>query len=230
MSSQYRMTIATLCFLFCQSFANAQETDSGVFVLEFGGGTLTEYVQFIQTKPNYNNEGEQKMLNLVVMPTAANVYIPRINIVTNTSGAVGLLDGYKSGSVTLAVKSDPTGNLRRIEAEYSEPFGVTVINCRQLLNSENAVSDLIDAVEFGLEMSGTKVEIKLHEKTGLLFAKGPSAATQLVVETIQQLAYASGVQLQGPGEKLQTWKPNEEESKDDVITPSKGRVSGEKSE
>lgn len=220
MFSRNYLALGTLFFLFCQSISSAQDVQPMDFVLEFDGGTLTEYIQLVQTKPNLNNEGKHEMLNLVVMPTAANIHIPKIKIITNSTGAIGLLNGYKCGSATLVVEPDPSGNLRRIRAEYSEPFGVIVVNCNQLLNAEDAVADLIEAIEFGLEMSNTKVEVKLHKKTGLLFAKGPSTATSLVVQTVQQFAHARGVKLPGSNDRFPTWKQIEVEPKNELVSPS----------
>lgn len=164
------------------------EIDKSGFEINFNGGTITEYVDLLRDKPNEYNEGKPG-LSIVVTESAKEFRLPEIRVTTNMTGALGIMEGCSTENQNVVIESDPSGNVQMVRVESSEPTIVTVVNAQELLSMIDR-KDLLDAIEMGLEMQGTisRVELKLHEATGLLFAKGTKSGTALVHELVNELS------------------------------------------
>ena len=159
------------------------------FEINFDGGSIGDYVAFLRTCPNYDDDLKPAPVNIVVTDSAKNFQLPEIRVKTNMEGALGLLLGCSTDNSQIMVQPDPTGNVTMISVHSNEVPTVTVINAKQLLLNV-PMEDLIEVIDVGLTMQGnsTKVELKLHEKTGLLFAKGTRSGTQLVLGIVDELS------------------------------------------
>jgi hypothetical protein len=170
------------------------------FDIDFSGGSISEYVAFLRTCPNFDNEMKPARVNIVVTDSAKNFQLPEIKVNTNMDGALGLLEGCSTDNSHIVVQPDPSGNVTMITVESNEAPSVTVINAKQLL-LEVPMEDLLEVIDLGLTMQGntTKVELKLHEKTGLIFAKGMRSGTQLVLDIVDELDEKSNRHRAGAG-------------------------------
>ena len=159
------------------------------FRIDFAGGTIAEYVEILRRAPNFDNEMEPMPVNIVVTTSAKDFFLPPIKVTTNLTGALGLLEGCSNESSQVLLDDDPSGNVKLIRVISDERTMVTVINAKALLE-KTTVDDLMEVIDVGLAMQGTtsKVELKLHQGTGLLFAKGTSSGTHLVQEIINELS------------------------------------------
>ncbi len=181
------MAFSTWCN---SSLGQVDETEAEVevFEIDFKGGSITEYVNLLRDKPNFGNEGPED-LSIVVTESAKDFRLPEIRVKTNMTGALGIMEGCSTDNQQVVLEMDPSGNVQMVRVESSEPTIVTVVNAKQLLSTIDR-KELLDAIEMGLEMQGTisRVELKLHEGTGLLFAKGTKSGTGLVHELVNELS------------------------------------------
>lgn len=168
---------------------NDSIADPTVFTIDFPGGTIAEYVEILRKAPNFDNEMNREPVNIVVATSAQDFFLPPIKVTTNMTGAMGLLEGCSDESSQVVVDHDPSGNIQLVRVDSEERTMVTVINAKALLE-KTAVDELMDVIDVGLAMQGTtsKVELKLHEGTGLLFAKGTPSGTHLVQQIIEELS------------------------------------------
>ncbi len=166
-----------------QPVGSETSIDEETFEIDFEGGTIAEYVEMLRTKPS------PSPLNLVVTQSARSFELPSIKVQTNMDGAVGIMEACSNEYQVVELESDPTGNAQIVRVNNMDEVVVTVMNAKHLL-SKIEEEDFVDAIQMGLEMQGpiSKVELKLHPATGLLFAKGTSRGTHLVEEIVGELS------------------------------------------
>ena len=178
--------------------ASAQEAEKNEHQkIEFSGGTVTQYIEFLNSKFD--------QINTVVDTPAADFTLPSIRLTTDAEGAVMVLDGLSFKSRKLCVKREEEFYLNssvpmaQIVLDGA-PDVVKVVNVKSLLNTISQ-DDLLDVAKFGLETQGTvgQVQLRLHSKTGILFVKGESSEVLLVLQTIEQLTVgARDMPAKGP--------------------------------
>jgi len=164
----------------------------GSFTIDFEGGTITEYVELLRSIPsisNLNKESQIEPVNIVVTASAKDFVLPPIKVRTNMAGALGLLPECSDMFNSIDVITDESNSIKLIQINSNEPHQVTVINCMALLE-KMPVKDLMEVIDAGLKMQGSPsmVELKLHEGTGLMFAKGSVSGTKLVYDIVNELS------------------------------------------
>lgn len=190
------MPLFALAILFAALPANGQEDnraerqDEAFFQIEFPGGTVAEYVQQLR---NPAAEAHYPHLNIVLSDIPPAFRLPEIMVFTDLDGMLGCLAACSTDEYQVEVDTDETGTVTVIRvvdigSERQAPDQTTVLNVKKLL-SQIPQEDFVAAINLGLDFSGTDdgVQIKLHNETGLLFARGRPEGLALVREIVEQL-------------------------------------------
>lgn len=159
--------------------------------IEFPGGVLVEYVNEIRELA--------PTLNIVMTETAASHRLPEIRLVdVPVRGALSLLSTLTNSQATVEFQLQADSydaDIVLISAPDLPPPSrsteVRVFNVKQLLGASNREA-LLSALESGYEMlgsSGSPVDVKIHEATGLLFIKGSPEQLQLAEAVIREIQH-----------------------------------------
>ncbi len=162
---------------------SAQQVEQNPFdkpvSVEFAGGSVAQYVDVIrQAAPG---------INIVITGSAADYAVPEIQL-KQVPAIVALECLNRATSEQIFVEYPDY--IAYVQNQDQSTTNVRVINVKQLLNAIDK-ADLLTAIEVGLEMQdkpSLKVDLKLHEETGLLFVKGLENQTSLIEEIVNQMS------------------------------------------
>ena len=168
--------------------------EEGLFKIDFPGGTLESYVQLIRDSASANKEFYPRVNIMLVGPVPIVTPLPPIQVTTNLDGALECLQVCSNDEVAISIDHDSSGEITFIRTSPLLPpaqprvESVQVFNLKQILVNvpkENVVT----AIDIGLEISGNAnaTEIKLHEETGLLFARGPKDQLSIIEQIVNEL-------------------------------------------
>lgn len=163
--------------------------------LSFPGGTVREYVDLLRKQLRTEHaEG-----NIIVKGGAADVSLPPVDLENvSLASAVELLDGHRD------VDGGTRLNVRAVRGDYAPVFIleaekrqgpaneelVHVWNVRQLLSEDLKAEDMLTAIEAALSLLPTKAgaaEIRFHEATALIMARGTGDQVATIEMVVQQL-------------------------------------------
>ena len=151
--------------------------------IEIDGHTVADLIDLLQ-------EQSPVHLNLVVLEEARNITLPPIKL-SNVSG-VAVINAMKTaggGLVTFDLdETKEVGYIGRQEG-FIPKLQVVVIDISRVLQNQSKES-FLSAVEIGLEMMGkskASINMKLHEKTNMLFVKGTPEELDLIHQLVGQL-------------------------------------------
>lgn len=190
-------TILVCIFLGGESIAQSSgKSDSGSAInLKFTGGTAQEYINAIQKQA-----GD---VNILLDIEGKNVPMPAVELMSvNVTSAIMLLEDreanvdsrYVSLDVNTVQPVDQWGQpiyyIRAKTAHTREPIGNTVISVKDIIESGSSADDLLTAVSTTIELLGGdtgKAEIRFHEPTALLIAKGQAEQMRAIHQVIDQI-------------------------------------------
>ena len=178
--------------------------------LEFSGGSAMDYVATIRRAA-----GET---NIVVAPEASEIPMPPVTLTQVTvAGAIDLLHGrglqQPSRAVTLLVKHMPMYDpaerqtyqvMARVDGRAAaSPTQVWTVS--NLLTNGITSEAVLGAVEMALEVvsSSTEMDIRFHEDTGLLIARGNEEQLEVINEVLDRLNDSLD---QSRKEQLEQWE------------------------
>jgi hypothetical protein len=169
---------------------SSEALEDGEFQIDFPGGTVKDYVQMIRLNAprDYYHH-----LNIVLTEIPSEFRLPEIKVFTDLDGMLGCLSACSNDAWQVEVDSDDTGTVTIIRvvdigSERRSPDQTTVINVKNIL-LRIPEQDFVAAITLGLDFADVAdgVQIKLHNETGLLFARGKPQGLALVHEIIQQM-------------------------------------------
>lgn len=171
-----------------------QDEPLALISLEFSGGSAMDYVATIRQAA-----GET---NIVVAPEADQIRMPPVKLAQVTvAAALDLLDGRNfrrpDRTVELAVRNMPMYDTaeRRIYQIVAEVMGFHESSHAQIWTVSNLLTNgipseaVLGAVEMALEVVGssTELDIRFHEDTGLLIARGDQEQLEVINEVLDRL-------------------------------------------
>ncbi|MHC4414187.1 MAG: hypothetical protein ACYS0G_02765 [Planctomycetota bacterium] len=201
----------------------ADET-SPLISLTFGGGAVIDYVAAIQRAAG--------KMNIVVAPEANEVRMPPVTLHGVTpAAALDLLDGrshrQRDRSVKLAVRHMPTYEMQErqtyqvlaLVSGRATGSRAHVWTVADLLENGIGAEAVLSAVEMALEVvgSGTEPDVRFHEDTGLLIARGDEGQMEAIDEVVDRLGQTVQERRQDAVEQLQERLKRAEAERDDVI-------------
>ncbi len=182
-----------------QSTQSTVDPMQQIISVEFAGGTVDEYVGMVRKAAAGTN--------IVITGMAGDFILPDIQL--NKVPVDSALDCIVRASRD-QLSMYYSDHVVFVEDDRQPPTtGVTVINVKQLLASVDK-ADVLTAIEVGMEMQGeqpVKIELKLHEETGLLFVKGLHSQTHLVTEIVNQMMMGIPSGGLGGGGGFGMWTP-----------------------
>lgn len=168
--------------------------------LSFEGGTVQQYVNMIEMKAGHANVILD--LNDIEIPMPK-VELKRVEFLS----AMKLLDGRESivngmyvrlnmRTIQTTVREAPTVMITaEIEpAESIQNFRSTVLSVKDLLRAGMTAEDVLTAVTTALELfdeSNEPAELRFHEQTGLLIARGDREQMATIHDVVDQLRKAA---------------------------------------
>jgi len=179
---------------------SAAQAAQDVFDLDFAGGTIADYVKAILRV--------QKNANIVVMPEAASVTMPAMQLRgVDLDAAANLLDGRRvitghtnvvTSVRTVGSSRQPSPGIYTISAKTDlQPAQTQIHSVVDLLEGGLSSDDMMTAIETTLALIGDiqpTAQIRFHPQTGILIVRGHPEQVQAVNEVIGQLY--DGVQRQ----------------------------------
>jgi len=159
--------------------------------VEFSGGKLIDYVETIRRcRP-------KGTVNIVVMPEAKELEVPPITLVSVTvKAAFQLLQGPHTmpdgRSVNSSVDAYPIGGSTDMVYKVGLLFGAerrnasSVWSLTELFDGQSE-SEVLGAIDVVQSLYPDKAEIKFHQATKLLIARGTKEQLDLVQQVIEQL-------------------------------------------
>jgi hypothetical protein len=196
------MTFLVACIAFVQT-SPGQDTADSTFDLTFKGGTVAEYVAAVRKA--------DPVANILIMPEAEDVPIPAMELQrVDLSAAMSLLDDHSYEDAGLLVRLDVhrvASTTRKGVEIYSiraqlanrgsrqaarAPQRTTVLSVADLIQGEAAISaeDLLTAIEAAMALTTDDYEptqIRFHDATGLLIARGSPEQAATIAEVVDQL-------------------------------------------
>ena len=165
---------------------NAQPT-RGIVSIDFGGGSLEDFVEEIR--------GAGENINILIPPEAAEVTVPAVSLknvgVEAALEAVATITLSETVSVGVSTKLGAGVPIYAVRVNFSGPsrrsgsgnLDVRVISIRSLTESlpgdpepariTTSAETILTAIDTGMEVvGGAQATIKYHEDSGLLFVKG----------------------------------------------------------
>lgn len=180
----------------------SESVDSArMLTLDFPGGTVAQYVDLIR---NTLTEHRQAA-NIMLKDGAADVTLPAMELMdVSLSTALKLLHQHRSSTPTGDAILDielVTGAGAPIYIVSAHPIGdpakppsgalrVHVWNVGELLAGDIKADDLLTAIEIALSLvqaSDEPTEIRFHDATGLVIARGTPAQISTIDQVIHQL-------------------------------------------
>ncbi len=180
--------------------------------VEFEGGTVAQYIVALEKVAG--------PINIVVPEDAAEIPLPAIGLNNATvSAAIELLntrvpgDGY---AMILQVekirpfdaREQPTYRMQldRYGRERKPQEETQVWSAAQLLATHFKSADVLAAIEAALDVSNlsTKAEIRFHEATGLIIARGVDAQLSIIDDVLDQLTITQHYMRGEPISKLES--------------------------
>lgn len=169
-----------------------------VISLSFSGGTVQQYVDAIRKQ-----SGE---VNVLLDEESRAILMPGVTLTSvNIPSAIELLDDRTSEADGRLVKlnvrtihpSDPLGlpiyYVRAETGRTAQRSNSTVISVKDLLDAGYKADDVMTAVATTIELlsdKSAKAEIRFHEQTGLLIARGAPDQIGAIHQVIDQLREA----------------------------------------
>lgn len=164
--------------------------------LEFKGGTALDYLDAVRR--------EAGRLNVIAKPEVGMVKIEPVELrQVDLSSAIYMLNGMIEETGDRAVElevdivrhgpGEPIYIVRAEVASISRPRRVhsAVWSVQEILDGGLGAEDLLTAVQTSIDLFGessTKTEIRFHEETGLLIARGPVEEIESIESVIVALA------------------------------------------
>ncbi len=181
---------------------SAPSGDLGVFDLQFKGGSVTEYASAIRNASPRSN--------IIVMPGAGELPVPAMDLKSvDLRSAVGLLDQHDAildGQRWVLRVRDTSGHRQASTPIYTlfaiatgapgaDPRATqsrsSVISLSNILEPGHiSAADALTAIETALTLvtgQASKPEIRFHEETGLLIARGTEEQIHIIYEVVAQL-------------------------------------------
>ena len=191
------LATVTSMLLLCPP-VQAEDLLEKTFDLEFRGGTVEEYVDAIR-----NSVGE---VNIVVMPEATELYLEPFTLhQVDLYAAINLLEGLseKTATRTVEIETDLaetyTAEANEIivihanvkQHTYTTQKTYLVITVQDLFIEDGFThEDLATAIETAMAISTGNLdepEIRFHEETGLIIARGHPEQMDTIGQVIEQL-------------------------------------------
>ena len=179
--------------------------DAEMYQINFPGGSLGAFVKLVRQM----NDSEGKACQMVVTEGAKDYPLPEIEVRTNVEGAIGIMEACSNETATIYV--NPTSpNVLIVTVEREQQPQTVVLNVQRILERVDQES-MLSAISVGMEMlaPSEKVQLKLHEETGLFFVKGSQASCRLVGEIVEQLEMGSYIRQKTddqPSKAIQPFK------------------------
>ncbi len=192
LSRQVTGTLLGLALLAAAPLSSACAQD--LIDLRFPGGTARDYVSAIRAKGD--------LVNIVLMPEAADVRVPPVELRSvSIADALELLDEVSDRrpnqvAVQLAVSArgrDGDGSAIYTvtsNAGRGQASGTMVLSVAPILEGGVEPEALLTAIETALELVAEEYEpaqIRFHEATGLIIARGHPEQLRLIRELVGQV-------------------------------------------
>lgn len=167
-----------------------------VIDLQFGGGTVEQYIDAIQ-KASGN-------VNVLLQLKGAKVPLPEVDLSSvHVSSALRLLEGRETEAegkrVELDVETIHTQDafglpiyvvVAKVKESPAARSHSTVISVKDIIDAGYSAEDLMTAVATTIELlagQAGKAEIRFHEQTGLLIAKGDEEQIDAIYQVMAQI-------------------------------------------
>ncbi len=192
------LAIAASIMLTCTSTQAEEELLATTFDLKFPGGTVEEYVEAIRDTVND--------VNIVVMPEATELYLEPFDLhQVDLYAAINLLQGLseKTTSKTVTIITELTEawsttakDIIVVQAKVHEhsvsiPKTHLVISVSDLFQEDGFThEDMATAIETAMSISSDiydEPDVRFHEETGLIIARGHPDQMATIEQVIDQL-------------------------------------------
>lgn len=193
------LIVALIFFAFAHTSVQAQISlrNKVLMDIDFPGGSLNDYVDYLNERVKNDNKrlkGANIFLLDPLLEYERPLTVPEINFQEVTfATALQILERIDErieinteGSV-FYIKVDNRDTRRR-------PNVMTTVLSVSSILKRHKKADLLSAIEIGIELinsKDTKVSLKMHEETGLLFVSGNNSQLEIVKTIVSQLKASS---------------------------------------